>query len=344
MNFRNRIVLSVFLLFFILVFGTAGYWIIGRSQGSEPSGQLFLDSVYMTVITAATVGYGEIMDLSHNPAGRIFTIIFIILSLGVIAAVTSILAASILEIELSGFLRRRKMDKEVGKLNNHYIICGAGETGIHIIRELAKTMKPFVVVERSQERLDKLAATIPNMIYLTGDATDDEVLLAAGVERAQGVFAVLPSDKDNLYITVMTRQYNKNARIVALGIEDKAVNKLKTAGADSVISTSVIGGLRIASEMIRPSAVKFLDTMLRQTSGTYRIEEMAINAGSPVINKRVADIPLKDRFGLLVLAIISDGDNMLYNPPADAVIKENSIVVVMGEVQNIQKAGEYITR
>ncbi len=254
MHLRRRIIIGVLLLLFILAFGTTGYWII--------SGNL-LDAVYMTVITAATVGYGEVIDLAHNPAGRIFTIVFIILSLGVIAVVTSMLAASILEIELSGFLRRRKMNKEIDKLGNHYIICGAGETGIHIIQELSKTMKSFVVVERNQERLDKLSATIPGLIYLAGDATDDEVLLAAGVERAQGVFAVLPADKDNLYITVMTKQYNKNARIVALGIEDKAVSKLKTAGADSVISASVIGGLRIASEMIRPSAVKFLDTMLR---------------------------------------------------------------------------------
>jgi len=343
MHLRRRIIIAILLLLFILAFGSTGYWVIGRSSGSEPSGQLLLDSVYMTVITAATVGYGEVIDLSHNPAGRIFTIIFIILSLGVIAAVTSILAASILEIELSGFLRRRKMNKEIDRLSNHYIVCGAGETGIHIIQELSKTLKSFVVVERNQERLDKLATTIPGLIYLTGDATDDEVLLAAGVERAQGVFAVLPADKDNLYITVMTKQYNKNARIVALGIEDKAVSKLKTAGADSVISASVIGGLRIASEMIRPSAVKFLDTMLRQTSGTYRIEEITINAGSSIVNKRLADVALRDKLGLLVLAIISDGDNMLYNPPANTVLAEKSIIVVMGEVKNIQQARQYIS-
>ena len=334
MHLRRRIIIALLLLLFILAFGTAGYWII--------SGNL-LDSIYMTVITAATVGYGEVIDISHNPAGRIFNIIFIIISLGVIAAVTSILAASILEIELSGFLRRRKMNKEIDKLSNHYIVCGAGETGIHIIQELAKTLKSFVVVERNQERLDKLVAIIPNMIYLAGDATDDEVLLAAGVERAQGVFAVLPSDKDNLYITVMTKQYNKNARIVALGIEDKAVSKLKTAGADSVISASVIGGLRIASEMIRPSAVKFLDTMLRQTSGTYRIEEITITSTSSIVNKKLADLPLRDKFGLLVLAIISEGDNMLYNPPANTVLEEKSIIVVMGEVKHIQQARQYIS-
>ena len=334
MHLRKRLVIGILLLLFILALGTTGYWII--------SGNL-LDALYMTVITAATVGYGEVIDISHNPAARIFTIIFIILSLAVIAAVTSILAASILEIELSGFLRRRKMNKEIGKLTDHYIVCGAGETGAHIIQELSKTLQPFVVVERSQERIDKLITIIPGLIYIPGDATDDEVLLAAGVERAHGVFAVLPADKDNLYITVMTKQYNKKTRIVALGIEDKAISKLKTAGADSVISASVIGGLRIASEMIRPSAVKFLDTMLRQTSGTYRIDEITITSASSIVNKKLADIPLRDQLGLLVLAIISEDDNMLYNPPANSIIQEGSIIVVMGEIHNIQKARDYIS-
>ncbi|MFH0887853.1 MAG: potassium channel protein [Planctomycetota bacterium] len=333
MHLRRRIIIGIVLLLFIISFGTTGYWFI--------SGNL-LDSIYMTVITAATVGYGEVIDLSHNPAGRIFTIIFIILSLVTIATVTSMLAASILEIELTGFLRRRKMSKEIKNLSNHYIVCGAGETGIHIIQELAKTLKSFVVIERNQERLEKLIETIPQLIYINGDATEDEVLLSAGVEKAAGVIAALPSDKDNLYITVMTRQYNKNIRIVTLGIEDKAINKFKTAGADSVVSPSIIGGLRIASEMTRPTAVKFLDTMLRQTSGTYRIEEITIEPGSVVINKKLIDVPLKDKFKLLVLAIILPGEKMLYNPSADTPLTENAVIVVMGDIQNIQKARDFI--
>ena len=333
MHLRRRIIIGITLLLFIIVFGTTGYWFI--------SGNL-LDAVYMTVITAATVGYGEVIDLSHNPAGRIFTIIFIILSLITIAIVTSMLAASILEIELTGFLRRRKMSKEIKNLSNHYIVCGAGETGIHVIQELSKTQKSFVVIERNQERLDKLIETIPQLIYINGDATEDDVLLSAGVERAAGVIASLPSDKDNLYITVMTRQYNKNTRIVALGIEDKAINKLRSAGADSVVSSSVIGGLRIASEMTRPVAVKFLDTMLKQTAGTYRIEEITIEPGSAVINKKLINVPLKDKFGLLVLAIILPGETMLYNPSADTPLTENAVIVVMGEIDNIQQAREFI--
>jgi voltage-gated potassium channel len=335
MHLRRRIIIVIVLLLFIITFGTIGYWFI--------SGNL-LDSIYMTVITAATVGYGEIIDLSHNPAGRIFTIVFIILSLLTIAIVTSLLAASILEIELTGFLRRRKMSKEIKNLSNHYIVCGAGETGIHIIQELAKTKKTFVVVEHNQERLEKLKETIPELIYVQGDATEDDILLSAGVEKAAGVVAALPSDKDNLYITVMTRQYNKNTRIVALGIEDKAINKLKSAGADSVVSSSIIGGLRIASEMIRPTAVKFLDTMLRQTAGIFRIEEITVAPGSAVINKKLTDVPFKNKFGLLVLAIILPGDDekMLYNPAVDTPLTENSVIVVMGEMDSIKQARDFI--
>ncbi len=129
------------------------------------------------------------------------------------------------------------MIKKIEKLSGHYIVCGAGETGIHIIAELAKTDKPFVVIDHNQERLEKLAAQIPSLLYLKGDATEDEMLLAAGVERARGVMAALPSDKDNLYITVMAKQYNAPARVVALSLEDKSISKLRKAGAEGQIET-----------------------------------------------------------------------------------------------------------
>jgi len=334
MKIRKRIILSILLLLLTLSIGTVGYWFI--------SGNL-LDSVYMTVITAATVGYGEVVDLSHNPAGRIFTIGFIILSLMSIAVVTSMMAASLLELELTGFLRRRKMNKEISKLQDHYIICGVGETGIHIIQELVKALKQFVVIDRSQERLEKLKETFPDLLYIHGDATDDEILLISGIEHAKGVFAVLPSDKDNLYITIMAKQYNATARIVVLSVEDKAINKLKKAGADAVISPATIGGMRIASEMIRPSTVKFLDTMLRQTGGTFRIEEILVRPGSSIVNKKLSELPLRERFNLLVLAIMKpESGETIYSPPANTVIAGNFIIVVLGEVKDIEKAKDFV--
>ncbi|MFA5794229.1 MAG: potassium channel protein [Candidatus Brocadiia bacterium] len=334
MNFRRRIIVSLFLLSCVLATGTIGYWIIGGK---------FLDALYMTVITSATVGYGEVVPVSNNPGAEIFTIIFIILSVITIGIITSLLVASILELEMSGFLRRRKMNKEIGKLTGHYIICGAGETGIHIVQEMSKMLMTFVVIDRDQPRLEKLAALSQNILYLVGDATDDEILLAAGVERANGVMAALPSDKDNLYITVMAKQYNPKMRIVALGVEDKAVNKLKKAGADTVVSPALIGGLRMASEMTRPSATKFLDTMLRQTSGTYRIEEISIPAGSHVINKKLSELGLRDKYSLLILAIMkSDSDEITYSPPADTALKEGSILVVLGEIHSIKQVRELV--
>lgn len=334
MNIRKRIVIAVVLLLVLLAIGITGYWFLGCG---------FLGALYMTVITVATVGYDEVIDLSHNPIGRLFTIGFIILSLVTIAVITSMLAASILELELTGFLRRRKMNNQISRLSNHYIICGAGETGVHIIQELAKTLHPFVVIDHSAERLTKLSEGIPNLLYLKGDATDDEILLAAGVERAVGIIAALPSDKDNLYITVMAKQYNSHARVVVLGVEDKALNKLKTAGADAVVSPALIGGMRLASEMIRPSVVKFLDTMLRQTSATYRIEEIMIERGSAVVGKKLAEIPLRDKFGLLILAIMQpDSDEIIYNPPAATVLAEGFIIAVLGEINKIKEARDFI--
>jgi len=237
------------------------------------------------------------------------------------------------------------MNKQIEKLSGHYIICGAGETGIHIVQEMSKMLKPFVVIDHDQQRLEKLAALSQNILYIVGDATDDEVLLAAGLERAIGVMAALPSDKDNLYITVMVKQYNPKIRIVALGVEDKAINKLKKAGADTVVSSALIGGLRMASEMMRPSATKFLDTMLRQTSGTYRIEEINIPAGSHIVNKKLSEIGLRDKYNLLILATIKpDSDEITYSPPAGTVLKDGVILVVLGEVHNVNKVRELIQK
>jgi voltage-gated potassium channel len=334
MNIRNRIILCISLLLIVLSIGTTGYWIISGN---------FLDSLYMTVITAGTVGYGEMIDLSHSSGGRIFTMVFIVLSLVTIAVITSLLAASILEIELAGTLRRRKMTKEISKLSDHYIICGAGQNGKHVIQELAKTLHPFVVIDVDQEALEKLAAAIPNLLYIKGDATDDEPLLAAGVERALGVVTVLPSDKDNLYITVMAKQYNSKVRVIALGVEDNAINKLKKVGADSVVAPSAIGGMRMASEMVRPHAVKFLDTMLRQTDHTFRIEEIIVRKNATIINKKLAETPFRDKFGLLILAIMKpETDEIVYNPPADTILKEGNIVVALGDVAKIKGAAEFI--
>ncbi|MFH1227132.1 MAG: potassium channel protein [Planctomycetota bacterium] len=334
MNFRRRIVVSLFLLFCVLVTGTTGYWVIGGN---------LLNALYMTVITSATVGYGEVVPVSNNPGAEIFTIVFIILSVITIGIITSLLVASILELEMSGLLRRRKMNKQIEKLSGHYIICGGGETGIHIVQEMSKMLKPFVVIDHDQQRLEKLSALSQNILYIVGDATDDEVLLAAGLERAIGVMAALPSDKDNLYITVMAKQYNSKIRIVALGVEDKAINKLKKAGADTVVSPALIGGLRMASEMMRPSATKFLDTMLRQTTGTYRIEEINIPAGSHIVNKKLSEIGLRDKYNLLILATIKpDSDEITYSPPADTVLKEGVILVVLGEVHNFNKVRELL--
>jgi len=337
MEIRKRIYVGAMLLICLLTIGTSGYWII--------SGGNFLDSLYMTVITAATVGYEETFDMKNNPGGRIFTIIFIIFSLITVAIITSMLAATILEAELTRFMRRRKMSKEITKLANHYIVCGAGTTGMHIIQEMKKMMVPFVVIDLDQAQIDKTCSLDESILYINGDATEDEILLSAGVEKAAGVIAALPSDKDNLYITVMTRQYNKKARIVALGVEDKALSKLKTAGADAVIAPAIIGGMRMASEMVRPSTVKFLDTMLRQTSSIYRIEEILVDSSSHLVGKKFGDITFRANFDLLVLAIMRlNTDEIIYNPPIDTIIKPDHIIVVMGEINNIVKAREFVSR
>ncbi|MEK7447945.1 MAG: potassium channel protein [Planctomycetota bacterium] len=336
MSFRNRLIIAFVLLSAITAIGTAGYKIIG---GPETS---IIDAVYMTVITLTTVGYGEIVDLSNKPVGRIFTMILLISGIGILSFVATSLTAFIIELQLKGITRRKKMLKEISGLTDHYIVCGLGATGIHIIQELHKSLRRFVAIDHDEERLQKLSSGMNNLLYLAGDATDDEILKQAGIERARGIIISLPSDKDNLYVTVIAKQLNPKIKVVALGVEDKAMITLKKAGADSVVSPSLIGGLRMASEMVRPSAVRFLDEMLRQTTSTTRIEEIVVPAGSSLINKTISELELKNKFNLLILAARSaPREEMIYNPPLDFTIKEGTILVVMGEITNIHQAKEF---
>jgi len=332
MALSPKLVIALLLLLVVFLTGTIGYKIIGGDQYS------LLDAVYMTAITISTVGYQEVIDLSHNLPGRVFTILLILCGLGILIFVSSTLAAFIIEGELTGFIRRRKMNQEIAKLTDHYIVCGAGATGLHVIQELYKSRRSFVAIDLDEERLGKLAVLKP-CYYLKGDATDDEVLLQAGIKRAAGLAAALPSDKDNLFVIVSARQLNPGLRIVSQGIEDQAINKLEKAGANRVVSSRQISGLRIASELIRPTAVKFLDLMLRDTPQTTRIEELCVDINSPWANQTLSQTQLREKYNLLVLAIEEPVTHkIIYNPPSSTPRKKGSTLVVMGEVNQVQQA------
>jgi voltage-gated potassium channel len=324
MDNRRRIYISLLLFAAVFCTGVAGFKIFGGSGAS------LLDCIYMTAITISTIGYGEVVDMSHNPAGRVFTTLFIILSLGTIAFAVSSITAFIVEGELKNLLGRRRMEKDIAKLKDHYIVCGSDETAQTVIQELVETRRDFVVVEPAKEKLDRLAG-LGKILCVQGDPAEDEALLKAGIDRARGVFPCLPTDEANLFVTITARSLNPRLRIVAKGIDPKSHQKMRKAGADGVISPAFIGGMRMASEMVRPAVVTFLDMMLRDREKGLRVEEVEIRKDSPLAGQTIRDARLGEKTGALLVAIRKAGTaDYEFNPPADRRIMEEDILIFMG--------------
>jgi voltage-gated potassium channel len=326
---KKRIFISVFLFVAVFLIGLAGFRFFGGP------GTSLLDSAYMTAITVSTIGYGEVVDLSRHPGGRIFGILFIILSLGTIAFAVSSITAFVVEGELKNILGRRRLEKDIAKLRDHYIICGSDGTAQTVIQELILTGRDFVVVEPAKEKIDRLAAA-GELLYVQGDPTEDEVLLKAGLERARGIMPCLATDEANLFITITARSLNPHVRIVAKGIDLRSHDKMKKAGADSVISPTYIGGMRMVSDMVRPAVVTFLDMMLRDRERALRFEEVEAGKGSPLIGKTIQEAKVEEKTGALLVAVRKAGTkDYEFNPPGDSKIQENDVLIFIGSPERL---------
>jgi voltage-gated potassium channel len=321
MGSRKRVRTAFIIFLVVFLIGTAGFKILGGPDWSV------LDSVYMTAITLATVGYGETHDLSANPAARTFATIFIFLCLGTIAFAVSSITAFVVEGELKNILGRRKMEKNIQRLSGHYIVCGSDETAMAIVHELVQTKKAFVVVEPDKARLERLAG-LGAELTIQGDPAEDSVLEKAGIDRARGLIACLPTDEANLFVTISARSLNPQVRIVSKAVDVHSNRKMIRAGADSVISPTFIGGMRMVSEMIRPAVTTFLDMMLRERDRVLRFDEQTVPAGSPFIGRTIAETKLEDRTGALLVALRPGGaKEFVFNPPKTTVLAENDVLV-----------------
>jgi voltage-gated potassium channel len=332
MNIKHRLQLVVLLIILVILAGTLGYYALFGGKYN------IMDCLYMTVISITSVGYGEIIEITGNVPAEIFTMVLITFGMGIILYGLGTLTAVLIEGELSGLLRKKKMEKEIGKLKNHIIICGGGQTGLPVVMELVKNNESVVMIESEQASLDKCLRHVENLLYVKGDATEDENLLAAGIETARGIAICLPSDKDNLYITMTARMLNSKARIISTLVNVKLTPKLTKAGANSVVSPNTIGALRIASEMIRPTVVDFLDSMLRSQQGNLRIHQVVVTQNTASIGKPLGESGLVDRFGLLVLGAKRPGMEIQFNPDPLTQIDPGLVLIVMGEVEDIAKA------
>jgi voltage-gated potassium channel len=313
--------------------GSSGYYVLGHGRWGV------LDCMYMAVVTISTVGFAELPRMGEVPGARAVTVSIIVAGIGVLAYFQANLTALLVEGAIGHALRRNRMRKNIIAIRGHVVVCGAGATGKHVIEELISTQTPFVVIERSHEHAEHLSEELMDgkMLVVHGDATEDHVLLEAGVDRARGVVAALTHDKDNLFVTLSARSLNAAARIVAKVVEDETVPKMMKAGASAVVNPTMIGGRRMASELIRPEVTEFLDIMLRDKDKNLRLEEVNITESSSFVGVALKDTPIRRETKVLVVAVRAADRTFNYNPDPELVLERGTTLIVMGETDSIVK-------
>ncbi len=339
-NHRQRLLKALSAVTIAITLGTFGFWLI---EGGEAT---LFDCFYMTIITLSTVGYGEVIPL--DVPGRIFSAVLIVFGMGSLIYFGSTVLAFWVEFDLRGVRRRKRMQKTIDRLSNHIVVCGIGVTGHQVVRDLLESGTPFVIIDVDHDKITHVCEMHPGAAevipYVHGDATEDWVLKQAGIERASGVVAALRNDKDNLYLILSARQLNPALRIVARAMEKDAPPKMLRAGADRVVAPNLLGGMRIASEMIRPDVVEFLDVMLRDREQNTRIEQVSLPPGSALAGRRLADTRIRKNTDVLVIALRDDRGAFVYNPGPETVLTKGATLIVLGARDSVVKLRHSLER
>lgn len=304
------------LLLGVHVLGVIGYMII---EDWEP-----FDALYMTVITIATVGYGETRPLTTG--GRVFTIALIYIGIGTFTYAVSSVAAYWVESQVFGLWERRRMERRIAQLRDHIIICGGGKTTLDIAEELIQTRTPFVIVDRHEEDNEAMLEEFgEEILHLRGDPGDPGVLRQVGIERARGLVACMPDDRENLLTIFEARHLSPSLRIVSRLVDEEARQRLLRAGADSIVPMQRIGALRIASEMLRPHVVSVLDVMLREP-GRIRVQQIPVGPGGA--GKSLEGLGLQETVGITIFAMREAGSlHHVFNPLPERILREGDILI-----------------
>lgn len=330
---RLRLVRAGLYLLLVLAVGTIGYSFIGKGQWS------LLDCLYMTVITLTTVGYEEVLPINDVAGGRAFTIAIIVIGMGLVLYFASTLTAFFVDGSLGALFSEKKMRKKLEALAGHIVICGVGKTGYEVLNELVRSNRTCVALDTDRKRIDLVKEHFGERVTaIVGDGTQDSDLLNVGIERASGLVATLGEEVENLYCTLSARQLNPDLRIIVMSDNVAAEQKFKHAGADSVVYTSIIGGQRIASELIRPTVVTFLDLMLRDKDRNLRIEEITIPENSQIGGETLASAKIRQFGEVLVIAIRQHGaERYQYNPGPNTHLSEGDVLILLGELSCIER-------
>ncbi len=320
----RRLFYAAFLILAVLITGTIGYRLIENLD--------YIDSLYMTVITIATVGFREVVELSD--AGKIFTMIMIFFGIGVGGFAVGNIAAFFIQGHLLDLLKGRQMVKSITGLKNHIIVCGYGKIGREVCIQLALNNQDFIVIDKDDEKIDDALG----MGYLAavGEATDDDILLKSGIKQARGLISAISDDSANVYLVLTARALNRDLRIIARGIGEASRKKMKLAGADNVVSPFEIGARRMASLLIRPEIVDFVDSFSEAADYGLRLEKLSIHKNSKLKDKRLDESYIKrDTQGALIVGIEKKDQGMIINPPGYTVLEAGDSLLSLGSEEQL---------
>jgi len=332
--FLPRFLWTFLILVMLIAIGTAGYVMIEH--------QPLADALYMTAITVTAVGYSEVFPLS--PPGRTFTMFLLLGGISWMGLWFANITAFIVELDLKDALRRRRIMQEISHLKDHVIICGAGRTGRQVAQEIETLTTDYVIIERNPARIERLSEYVPNARVIEGDATHDQVLLQAGLMSAKGLITCLSADTDNLFVCLSARDLAAGVKIVARAYEEETISKLYRAGADQVVSPNVSSAIRMASILLRPSAVSFLDIATRSTDLDLRTGEVKIPPGSAMCGKTLDQARIPEKTGLIVIAVKSSPDGTFtFNPSAKTGLENGDELIVLGQPGQIEALKAYVS-
>ncbi len=322
---RTRIKIPLMLLLAIVSFGTAGYVVV---EDMPP-----FDAFYMTLITISTVGFSEVKNLSM--AGRTITIVIIVSGISVLTYTFGQILRIVVEGELRQFIGRRKVEKQISALKNHYIICGYGRIGDIISQELAADGIPLIVIERNEEIIRQLESK--QILCVQQDATSESALIKAGVMDAKGVVTAVRSDADNVFITLTVKGLRPDIFILSRASEEKNKEKLLRAGATKVVCPYMIGGQKMAHILKKPTVTDFIDIATMNTQLDLSMEEVVVGECSEVAGKSLVDSQLRKNFGVIIVAIKTASGDMIFNPLPGETLKSGDVLVVIGKKSNLAK-------
>lgn len=332
----RRVLLATVGMLLLVATGSVLLWLLGAGQWGVG------ETVWMAITSVTTVGFGELPGMEHTRGARVVVASMVLCGVVALAYFQSSITTALVEGTFGKALRRRSMNRQIEALRGHIVVAGAGRTGGHVIDELVAADTPFVVIDRSREHLERIGEALggKSFLFIHGDATHDQILLAAGVSRAAGVIAALTDDRDNLYVTLSARTLNPDARIVAKVVEAEAEAKMRRAGANATVSPNILGGRRLAREVVHPDVLAFLDSLAKSRGEGLQFASLVLKKDSAAVGERLGNLSPIKQSRARVLAVRHPGEDLVVQPGAECTLEAGTVLVALGTGDELERLAE----